>query len=295
MRNLITLDSNIVGEIDFQNMIGQPGIGFYRLITNVKFLMRFSNPPTINTAVLNNIDAELFLKVAPKSNHLVCRLIPTDKPDYLKATEFDQNINVALEGELDRERINAIENIRSGGDLDFTLKVGMDVISRKVNSLNTRTKIDLNIQRNQSDWAKILYGMMYRKTILLEVPAHDELSDPNLSEAVKYLQSAHEQFSRGYYRDAIGKCRDSLDLLKPLFGDPRSIPTEVKNWLKRDDNLTKEQRLARVNATLIKLTHLAHHVDETSATTDWLPVDAQAVLSMTASLLTIADCSKHKT
>jgi len=277
---------HIIADVEYRGMQGLPGVGFNRLLLRIKILMKsLPAQPDESAALLRDLDGELFLhKTDPKSDILICRLHRTDSKDHLKPSQHRNHFDTVFEGELDRQRIHALEDYRCGGDLNFYLKLNAEVVNiQKTHS--QRDTADLGFGANQSDWNKVLEGMKFRRTLLLEIPAPDEIDNPILADASKHLVKANEYLSKGDYRIAVAECRSVLESLKPILDKFKEIDDDEKQQLKENKTLSKEQRIVRVCRELKNLTHLAHHADEISKLTEWKPVDAKSILSMTASLV----------
>jgi len=275
-----------VADVEYRGMQGLPGVGFNRLLLRIKILMKsLPAQPDESAALLRDLDGELFLhKTDPKSDILICRLHRTDSKDHLKPSQHRNHFDTVFEGELDRQRIHALEDFRCGGDLNFHLKLNADVVSM-FKTHSQRGTTDLGFVANQSDWNKVLEGMSFRRTLLLEIPAPDEIDNPILADASKHLVKANEHLSRGEYRIAVAECRNVLESLKPILDKFKEIDDDGNQQVKGSKTLSKEQRIARVCGALKNLTHLAHHADKTSEFTEWKPVDAKSILTMTASLV----------
>ena len=273
-----------IADIDYKRMIGQPGVGFYRLIIGLSLHQSFQIGEEKRRIGLRDIRGELFIVTQGRGDLLMAKFVQPDQRvfepyEYMRSTEF------TLETEIDGWRINALETLRQGGDIQAKLKlrgIGYDCSTLVPTPCEAH---DMGFQITQSDWIKVLKGMNYRKIFLLEVEEPDSAGNPNLAEAVKHLFEAQGHISRGHFRSAVAECRNAIDIAKPFFAEEEEIPEEVKTWLKTDHRMTKEQRLARIGILIGKLTSLAHHSDATSRSTEWQPEDARAILAMTTAIL----------
>jgi len=286
--SIVTDNSYVVGGVDFQRIHGQPGVGFYRLNISVKFLMQFATSPDKGQNILKDITGQLVIPGHQNVEVPVCRMLKISGDEIIKPDENRQYFDINFEAELDRQRLYALEEIRQNGD--FWLLFRIEANAHSVNDVNKwhKAKADIRFQATQSDWNKVLEGMKFRKTILLEIPSPDEVDHPDYSDAVNFLTSAYNHLSNGNYRNVVADCRLVLESISPSFDQGGEISDDLKQLLKTDTSLTKDQRLARVNALLIKLTHLAHHTDDASKRTEWKPIDAQSILAMTTSLVRLA-------
>ena len=273
-----------LARLNLSGMSGQPAVGFYRWSIQFDAALYVASEPNSPKIVFTDIKGDL---QTSQGNLLLARFFQTEPRNHDVGYFSGGHDSFTLEAELDARRMPAIEELRNGRDLHLEMKlwaVAVDTANRNRYPANGRAGLNLT----QSDWQRVREQMQYHKTMLLEVPVPDETTDPLLADASKHLATASSQLARGHYRGCVAECRDALSTLVDILGEQGDVPEEIRQWLKRDDTLTKEQRTARVNAMLVKLTHLAHHTDETAKRTEWRPMDARAILMMTGSLLQLA-------
>lgn len=273
-----------MADVDYKRMYGQPGVGFYRWTLGLSLHQAFRIGQQNQRIGLRDIRGELLMKTPDNGDLLIARFTQHDNRIF-EPYEHTRLIEFQLEEEIDSRRINAIETIRRGGDLHVKLKLRAIAFDCETFNASSVEAHDLGIQITQSDWIKLLNGMDYRKSFLLEVEAPYEAKDSRLADSVEHLKEAHHQLYRGHFKQSVAECRNALEVAKPFFKDEGKVPEEVKAWLKTDREMTKEQRLARIGVLMRKLTSLAHHSDTTSKSADWGPEDAKAILAMTAAIL----------
>ncbi len=273
-----------VAEVDYKRISGQPGVGFYRCLIGLSLHQTQRVDANVDQVGLRDIRGELFAVIPKGGEILIAKFNQSDQRffeprDYPRGTEF------SLEAELDRYRIHAIEALRQGADLNVKLRlraIAFECSTQVVTPIDGR---DLVFQVTQSDWIKVLKGMKFKKTILLEIEEPNLQENPELSVAIEHLTTAHGHLLHGHFKSVVAECRNAIEVAKPFFSNENPVPEPVREWLKTDYKMTKEQRLMRIGVLLNKLTSLAHHSDETSRVTDWGQEDAQAVLAMTTALL----------
>jgi len=281
-----------IADVDHKRMFGQPGVGFYRWSLGLSLVLQNPLKETDPKIGLKDIRGELSITQAPAGEILVGRFSQPDHSLVFEPYQYRRTTDFTLEAEIDSRRIDAIETFRRGGDLSLKLKLRALAYDCST-QVPYPAEAELHFGANQSDWIKVLQGMGYRKTMLLEVEAVDEASDPGMARAVNHLIAAHAQLLRGYFEQSVAECRKSLEAAKPYFKDMGTIPPSVEAWLKGANETTKEQRLARIGLLLRKLTALAHHSDDTTAITNWQPEDARAILAMTTAILQMASTPRE--
>ena len=267
-------------DIDYKRMHGQQGVGFYRWFLGLYVVIHQPKGADESHLALADVAGDLYMQRTNLGDLLVARFSMREKRNRLIAEHFNGTEEFTIEADIDGRRISAIEDLRQGGDLQLEMKLSALAVDTKSGE-QFPANVNLRFQATQSDWSKVLQGMGYRRTLLLEIPAFDESNNPNYADAASHIATASEQNSRGHFRQAVAECRLALENIKSVIKDQgEDISDERK--------LTKEQRIARVNAALMKLTHLAHHADDLSKNTEWQPLDAKAIIMMTGSLLQMA-------
>jgi len=280
-----TIGLYIFAELELKSIHGSPGLGFYRLIIRVGYTMH-SKPSGQEVTVTNIGGADTSVPFLG----YVRREAP-ESP--LMTYEHTNKGNFQFEIELDARRIEAIEHIRLGGDLNFTLNIYGIAFSASDGRSHTVTA-SLQYRANQSTWIEVLDQMGYRRTMLLEIPILDEKVSPRFPEAAEHLRTAQTHllrgnFREGNFRDSVGACRDVMESLsKALSDDQYQLDEVVKSWFKATRSMGKEERLRLIRRAVTVLTHPARHADEVSASIEWGPMDARAVIVMAATLLQLA-------
>ncbi|HEY3489826.1 MAG TPA: hypothetical protein VGK27_06870 [Candidatus Deferrimicrobiaceae bacterium] len=184
--------------------------------------------------------------------------------------------------ELDHRRIEALEDIRQGGDLTFSATLWAHVKYRNDMEISTDT---LTHFINQGVWVKILKELGYAELLLLEVPVPNSNIHPEFSKAVKHLEKAHRFMMQGYWRDAVGTCRNVLESLRVALGERKYKDPTTDPWFANLREKSKDERLEIIRKALEVYTHPAHHADENAAGIEWDRTDAVAMLSILSALL----------
>jgi len=281
METMLTYNSYGFARILISNLQGETGLGFYRLIIQTRLF--WSERKEDQLVKLSDINGELSIMFPNGDKKFVGRTFYRLSQSELKSRTSSHDDYLSFEIELDRVRIEAIEDGRKGGDFtfEFTFKArGM------IQNDSTLVESKLNYQVNQSTWIKVLGEMKYRKTLLLEIPLEMDQNTQEFNDVVKYLKEAQNFFVNGRYRDSVGTCRDVLDSLNSIVKDERlTLPEELKSFFSHSKDMDKSERIKIMLRAIKTLTHPARHVDEVSRSFDWNMVDSKAVLAMTAALI----------
>lgn len=281
-----TIGPYVFAELELKSIHGSPGLGFYRFFIRVGYTMH--NKLSGQEVTVTNIGGALEVRGKDTAGRFLGNVRRESPESPLMTYEHTNKGNLQFEIEMDVRRIEAIEHIRLGGDLNFTLKIYG--VARSASDGRSRTVTAfLQYRANQSTWIEVLDQMEYRRTMLLEIPILDEKVSPRFPEAAEHLHMAQTHLLRGHFRDSVGACRDVMESLSKALSDDKYQPEDVvKSWFKATRSMCKEERLRLIRRAVTVLTHPARHADEVSASIEWGPIDARAVIVMTATLLQLA-------
>lgn len=272
-------------KLNLKTLRGEPGLGFYRLIAQVE-VTTHGKPAGEEVSVIN-IRGEMQVRGKDQRDRYLGNLRRLGTDSSIMTYQHIGDNNFQLEIEMDARRVEAIEEIRLGEDLLFTLTLyGLAYSEREKRS--QPVNVTLQYRANQSAWIEILQQMGYRRTMLLEIPLLGDEVSPRFPEAAEHLKTAQTRLLCGHFRDAVGACRDVMESLSVVLSDENTQPPEIiKSWFENTRSMGKEERLRIVRRALKLLTHPARHADEVSASIEWRPMDARTVISLTAALLQI--------
>jgi len=272
----------VFAKLDLKAMYGLPGLGFYRLIVQVDITTHGKEPG--QEVTVTNIGGELYVTGKGKTEHFL-GYVRRQGVDYPIATiKGTADRQLQLEVDLNPRQVQAIEDIRLGGDLRFKLSL-YGIASRGGQGGPSNVSATFHYRANQSTWLEVLEQMQYRRTMLLEIPILDDHISPHFPEATKHLQTAQKHLLTGHFRDSVGSCRDVLESLEKALGDKQEIDS---SGFGKQREKTKEERLRLVRKALKVFTHPARHADDVAAQMEWGPIDARVVIIMTASVLQMA-------
>ncbi len=249
---------------------GQRGLGFYRL--TFVLMLNVETSDSVLGERLTTMAADIFAGGRPLGR---ANPIPQQLP--IMPANYAQERQVNFEIELDRARLEAIEDVRNGADLTFNLTLSSTLIDSAGQPRQTNAQTAYTA--NQSTWVAALEQMDYRKVMLLELPMPDAHLSPELAAAATSLGQAQQAMARGDYREAVGLCRDVLEEIMRALKDDDNIDFSGAREMDKAKRLRLLRRAARV------FTHPARHRDEVTASFEWNRIDAASTISIVAALL----------
>lgn len=277
-------NGSTIAEVEITGIDGEKGLGVSRLFLNVRFsVYPQSGQAGGKRVTIRDLSGEIHVKGrAPDSLHLG-RLLPKNGPVIIEIPLAHQsNAWHSLEVDLDRRQLDAIEDLRQGGGLLFTVPVyGVVDLPSGVEILRE----SLTYLVIQGVWIETLAKLGYSRIMLLEIPIPDSNGLPEVATSVTHLSNAQQAMARGDYREAVGLCRDSIDALSLALGDQDDQDAVLKPLFAGSRQMDKATRLRVLRRAAQLFTHPARHADEVSAQIEWNRLDAQTIVSIVAALL----------
>jgi hypothetical protein len=256
---------------NIKQLNGQRGLGFYRLMFIL--VLNVDSHDAVLGERLTGLVADVMTAGQP-----VGRAGPRPNELPLLPYNFAQERQMTLELELDRARLEALENIRNGKELTFNLNIYTTLLDST--GQPRQVSVSAGHTQNQSGWIAILEQMGYGKTMLIEVPVPDGQQFAELAAAVALLARAQESMARGEYREAVGLCRDVMDRINSALKDNDDL-SEFANLREK----TKADRVRLLRRALRVFTHPARHADDASSVFEWTRIDASSAISIVSALL----------
>jgi hypothetical protein len=252
----------------------EAGLGFYLLILVARITL---DPPRQGWVKVQDIRGAL-LAGGPSGQRILSAL-RWREPFVRTVHEGERTAEdwIDLVAELDRSRMEAVEDLRAGGDLNLAARVQLLVQTEK-ELFWTRSLEEAVYRVPQSEWVRILEQAGYDRRLLLEIPAPNPEEFPELARAAGLLREAQEALFRGDYRKAVVGSRAALEALTEVLKDRGQL-----GWKAFERELDKEGRFRLARAALFHLCSLAAHEGEKP--TDWLREDAAAILAMVGAVL----------
>lgn len=259
--------------IRFEQIRGEAALGFCRLFLRFGLDVVYLPKDDENTR-LTDLCGDLRI-----GRNYVGRLLPHEPPLSIRTFRAGMNDQFTLVTELDHRRVDAIEDLRPGGDLKFDITLRGAI---RGGGEEERVEERGAVPVNQSQWIEVLRGLEYDRRMLLEIPVADESASPKMAEAARRLKKAQDAIFGGEYPAAVGCCREALEALSCALGDAQQEKQATFQNLKGKD---KHERLRLVRHALRVLCSPPHHADERAAAIEWTRKDAVAAMAMVAALL----------
>lgn len=262
-------------DIKFDRLVGIQSLGGYILSFQLK---SFVKPKPGNTEIVIE-----HLKGEVKFGHLS---LGTAQAQGYETIEFfdhpgdDRSLHLYLP--LGRPQLDAVEEMRNGGDL--TLELWLYALCRTGSSLGTVSD-NLELKLNQRTWTDALGQMGYTKCLTFEVPFAND-GEGTLAPAISYMEKAKESLFRGDYEETVSHCRNALENLHSHVSLKNKMDEAKKQFCgtaKRDMGL--EERIYLLHESIRHITHLSHHPEGAEHGGKYLRKDAKLVLAMTASII----------
>lgn len=281
-------------DVEVRQLLGRPGIGFFRLGFSVKLKVPGkrvdSHPSSTHPAVaISDLIGEIHIR-GNRTPDFFGGVARPESPQTLELRSTAYESQTIFYLELDRARIEALEELRQGEDL-WLRSIWRCVVHGADGSMPSESSSSIAFHANQSTWLTVLREMGYRASLLFEVPVPAETDGP-LREAVRLLNAAEEDYRANRNSDAIGDCRKALEeLAAALDGEAFKKAKELYAKGAREENrpnrldMTVEQRFLMLHEILRYVTHLAPHARPPGPGYDYGRRDAAAVIALTAVLL----------
>jgi hypothetical protein len=262
---------------------GERGLGFFRLTVTVDLVIEAGGgagggaggqpyvPPMTELMAEARIGGKLTGRFTP---------VPGCLPVWSYPAGQSNRHSIPLTCDLDRARVEAIEDARAGANLLLDLSLGV--------VFGNGWKYDVSDQYivNQSMWIDVLDAMGYQRTLLVEVPMPDPNAQPEFAEAVDLLAQSRRHLQRGQDREAVGSLRDVLEQIRLAVGDDDTLDPDLTRVLFANSrSMTKGERLRVLRRALMLVTHPARHRDQVSVAIDWSRMDATQMIAMTAAFV----------
>ncbi len=261
-----------MGQVHSAHVAGQRALGFYRLTFNLGIDVHpISDGPLFNLASFSG-------EMSIQNRLLASFATPPQRFPLRQQQGHVAPQSLAFFVELDRARIEALEAMRAGGDLQVSMQYYANFVTDDGAPYPQHGQAALTIP--QSDWLRILGELGYARAVLIELPVPDGSADPELAAAGNFLARAQQSCLRGEYREAVGLCLGVLEELEKWL-PPRSAEPDFKDLR----SLDKAERLALVRRAIKIFTHPARHRDEVAARFEWSRRDAVFAVTTLAALL----------
>ena len=264
------LHGTIIGDLNSISVHGIQGCGVYVLLLTLK----------INASYLSS---EILLSQLCCSLELGNKKIASgfiDGRPIIIWTEFSSEERIGFKFYLSASQLNAIEAVRSNGDL----KIGVSLAG----SFNCGEENQGFSDRGEflipkQEWLGALSAMLYKDSLLFELPMPKKSNeqDKNLKEL---LERAHSHILNGHYQESIGLCRQAIEFIEKDRNDKKKVTEATAKYKENRREMSALERMFCLREMLKNITQLgAHHGEEFSRQ------QAQSVLGMTVALLSFPE------
>ena len=278
-----------MGAAEFESVSlrgGRPGLGYYQLAFDVSLLFWGAANEAHRLTV--HIDGgEVLARRPGVGAWVLLGRLHREEGTYrsMGADKHRLRFGWVMGLDLAPERMEALERLRAGGDLEFSV-VLRGTVSKPSTGEFEHAEDRRQCLVTQSEWARICTAIGYRDILLLEVPVLRADESAELAQAAAALREAHEHFLQGRYRATVEGCRHALEALGHALGDGTGTKDDLRAMVERADKLTKSERMMVLRRAAFVMSSLAaHSKDDVSLRTSWDRHDALGLLTMTAALV----------
>lgn len=204
-------------------------------------------------------------------------------PLLLKPDQHATDQHFAIFLKLSGQQIAAMENVRSGGNVDFELLITGDATDPHGTYPFQDT---VNIHLPRSTWIGMMSEARVIDILLLELPIPIGPKTPEWRAIAENIERARRQFIEANHVDCIATCRAVLQELGYLL-------TKEKEWSgpaigrlaeKQRNDMTKTERELAIFAAARHYTSQAHHPESEGGVSQYSRSEATMLLSLTSAL-----------
>jgi hypothetical protein len=295
MKQSINFFDRTWGSIDFEQVSLELGIGFVRLKGNLS--LSLNNADGHENVQWTNLRSNWFAR----NYHGQEKPLGVGQiwPDRIETENRALERNIPVFIDLDYGRMASLENLRSGKDIYF--KIRLDGWASRATQPDSRSHgLEISAHIPLSEWLKRLDESGYKKTLLLEIPVPEVQRDEALCRAADHLEMAQRHLLNGHYRDCVGACRDvvsAIDFIEFSADKDRDLRSVTEGIQRKASDLrSKDERIYLLRHSFKQIAHAARHDDRLPAENEsseggekalpfsWEPEDARLAFSVAAAL-----------
>jgi hypothetical protein len=202
----------------------------------------------------------------------------------LRPTIYSARSPLLFDLDLTSAQLHAIEELRSGGDLQFEVQFSGDA-----QGPNGATQVHDRISHraNMSDWGHVLRELGYADILVVGVELPSVEASSPLFGVTQCIRRAYDCLHKGLYDVAVGQCRQAFEALYMIEGVQKLATESVERFKTKKAAMSKTERERFMAEAVRHYTHLAHHPDE-GAMVEFSRADATTVLALTIAALSNA-------
>lgn len=275
----VTVDSFIVADVQVQGVQLQPLVGAFEL----QFGLYVRIAAARERACRARLDGARVLIRGADGRVQPLGFARSDVAILLQQGPYETAVGASLSLTLTAPQLEALEQRRDGGALDFELRaVGCGDGSGGVQAIQDCWHVHVA----QSSWAATLTAARALDILILELsmPA----AEPILSTGrrhLEHLRRAQRHFTIGQYDACVAACRDLLQGLAQFEAGDSAGAVLTRLSRETREEMSKQEREAGILAVLRHYTHLAHHPDGVAVAVSYSRPEAKFILSLAAAAL----------
>jgi hypothetical protein len=276
----LTYFSRNVSDVAIRHVSGCKGVGIHQLRFSVEFqLPAWTEAQDIPT-VCGNIRARI-LVARPGASPLALGWAIPESVVSLRPTIYSGQSQLLFDLDLTNAQLHAIEELRSGRDLQFDLQVTGDAQGPQgYTQIYDRISHRVDI----SDWSQVLRDIGHSDILVVGVELPTVEASSPLSAVSQCIRRAHDCLHKGLYDVAVGQCRQAFESLYMIEGIQKLATESVERFKTKKSGMSKIERERFMAEAVRHYTHLAHHPDE-GVVVEFGLGEATTVLALTIAAL----------
>jgi hypothetical protein len=279
----LTYFSRIVSDVAIRHISGCKGVGIHLLRLSVEFQLQAWTEVQERPTVCENIRARI-LVARPGAAPVALGWAIPESVVSLRPTIYSGRSQLLFDLDLTGAQLHAIEELRSGGDLQFDVQFTGDAQGPQGNAqVHDRISYRVNI----SEWSHVLRDLGYSDILVVgaELPLVDAGSP--LLGVSQCIRRAYDYLHKGLYDVAVGQCRQAFEALYSIEGAQKLANESVERFKSKKASMSKTERERFMAEAVRHYTHLAHHPDD-GVMVEFSRADATTVLALTIAALSSA-------
>ncbi len=183
------------------------------------------------------------------------------------------------------QQLNALEDHRDGGNLDFEVIVACTT-GRGDATFEALEWPTWRIPAPQSYWIEQLNSAKARRAVLFEVSMPYFDAPPHKLAMTQHLERAERNLMAGLYTECVAECRKGIEALRKVgqkFDWASLQNREIR------ESLSKDTRLEALKAVSYLYASPAGHTASEGGVSDYSRADAKLAIAVTATLLSHTD------
>ncbi len=277
---MFAFNTDNLADVRILEVLGDRRLGGYRLIFKLQFAFR----PTIpgGRVWLFDLGGDVLAGVASNGQTYLGQARQLHQQPAFEIYNHAGPREFMLVVDLTRAQVSALETLRCGGSLKFTVQVSAIAHNEKgYANPSEQARIDVS----QGNWVDVLSAFGYCELELLEIPGLEDGAGPELAVAVQHLRQAEDSFRRGDWRECVGLGRDVVEAIENLLGERSEDPTSPDGVYNGSRSWSPIRRLQNLRTAVKTYAAPARHGDVASVSIQWTRADARMVLQVAAALV----------